>query len=116
MIFREGNLKVIQVNYELVDKTGRLLQAEVKAGILATTPQQALQQLRKVISRNCEIRINQLGDAGCIHIITDEVVNILTGKDKNTKAKTEEAGETLEDGTPVRKAGRPPGSKNKPKV
>jgi len=112
MIFRTDDLKVIQVHYELTDRTGRLLQNEVKAGILALTPQQALQQLRKIISNKCEIRINKIGDAGVVNIITDEVINLLIGKEKNTKAKTNDV-----DGTPVKnKGGRPPGSKNKPKV
>jgi hypothetical protein len=112
MRFRDDALKIVQVNYELTDHMGKVLQDELKVGILATSAKEALSQLRKIISKQCEIRINQIGDGGCIHIISDEVTSVLTGRVKNEKLKTET---TTEEGENVRKAGRPPGSKNKPK-
>lgn len=106
MIFREGQIKIIKVSYELTDKMGKMLQEEMTAGIAAATPQEALAQLREMINPQAEIRVNQLASSGCIHVITNGVMNMITNKEKNIKTNDEDG---------KKRAGRPAGSKNKPK-
>lgn len=110
MIFRDKELLIIYVVYELTERTsGRIVQGENKVGILAKSSDDALRKLRQVINKACEIRVNQLIDGGSIHLIADEATNVILGKEKNVKL-TEKP--TTNGG---KKAGRPPGSKNKPK-
>ena len=109
MIYREGELKIVVVHYELTDNMGKTVQEELKAGFLARSAEDAIRQLRKLINRNTNIRINQIGDNGCIHVITEDVINAITNKTKKTKTNDTETNEN------AKKAGRPPGAKNKPK-
>ena len=107
MIFRDGELKIVSIHYELTDNMGKIVKGEDIAGFIATSADEAIRQLRKHINKNVNIRINQIGNNGCVHVITDEVIDLLTNKTKKVKSNIEEKLK--------KKGGRPPGAKNKPK-
>ena len=74
MIFREREIMVIRLHYELFDSTGKMVQDERSVEIACVSHNDAINTLRKLINSKVEIRITQV-TVRCesVHIVTDEV-------------------------------------------